>query len=169
MEWYKNGFRKGEINIKERFSIQSVFLLPLTLSTPNYLKLDFNYPPRFCVIDKEKKIAIDIQMGLKYDYIETKSNLFVLNEHADKIKENKRVAMGNITNLSNIDENTIKLGKKIIKKIQNNDIFIDGNDVLSNEEYLQIVNIQTNLKFKVKTKVRKSKKKNKIMFFSFYL
>lgn len=141
--------------MNERFSIERVFLFPLTLSSQNYLKLDVDYPPRFCVIDKVKKIAIDIQMGLKYDYIETQSKMFILNGHADKIKQNKRVAMGNISSLSSIDDNTIKLGKKIIKKLENNEIFIDGNDVLSNEEYLQIVNNQTNLKFKVKTKVRK--------------
>ena len=144
--------------MNERFSIKEVFLLPLTFSSMEYLKLDFDYPTRVCVIDNKEKIAIDIQMGLKYDYIETQSKLFIFNEYVDKIKENKRVAMGTIKNISSIDENLIKLGKSIIKKIENKKLFIDGNDVLSNEEYLKIVNNDQNDKSKIKTKTRKKTK-----------
>ena len=114
------------------------------------LKPNINeYPMRFCVLDDVSKIAIDIESGLKYDYVETMSMLYFINNSYLKIKDNKRVAVFP-TKLIDIEPNIKNEAHKIIAKLKNGVEFNDGNEVLDNENYLKSVTKKQKEKVKVK-------------------
>ena len=114
------------------------------------LKPNINeYPMRFCVLDDVNKIAIDIESGLKYDYVETMSMLYFINNSYLKIKDNKRVAIFPIK-LIDIEPDMETKAHKIIKKLKNGVEFDDGNEVLDNESYLKSVTKKQKEKVKVK-------------------
>ena len=114
-----------------------------------------DYPyRRLCVVDNKRKKVIDIEHELEYDYIETMSQLYFINESSKKIKENKRAAIFPVIVLSlKLDQR--KKVSSIINKIENGYQFPDGNDVLSNQEYLNSFKKE---KSKAKIKCFKRKK-----------
>ena len=63
--------------------------------------------------------------------------LYLINGASSKIRKGRRAAIQPIANpnLRNIDRLKVEL---IIKKLDNDDEFIDGNKVLSNEDYLKL-------------------------------
>ena len=98
-----------------------------------------DYPhARLCVIDKQKNIAIDIYHELKYDFLETLNMTYFINGSMSKIRENKRAAIQPIITIDLTDDE-VKKASMIIKKLEDGYNFIDGNDVLSNEQYLELV------------------------------
>lgn len=149
--------------MESRFEIVQIRICPIYNQGYGKLKPDLNYPNRYCVIDKEKEIAVDINMGLKYDYLRTSSNLYFMYNDANKIKGNRRVALFPIEKFGfDYDVNSAEL---IIEKLKNGVEFQDGNEVFNNEQYLEYLN-QEKLekanepqKVKQKTKIFKKGKK----------
>lgn len=138
MEGHKRSSRKKELVMKERFSINEIHICTFERIN-NLFKPNLNeYPLRFCVVDKSNGIVIDIEHELKYDYVETVSGLYFINESMKKIRDNKRAAIFPMT-LIDIDEDIRKRANNIINRLKSGEEFKDGNDVLGNEEYLNIV------------------------------
>lgn len=108
--------------------------------TPNGIIPNLSDYPyrRLCVLDNTRNKAIDVNQELEYDYIKTMNGLYFVNESYKKIKENKRAAIFSVINIY-LDSNQLKKCKKVIKKLEDGHKFLDGNDALSNEEYLEIL------------------------------
>lgn len=119
---------------------------------------DLSYPARLCVVDKEKGFAIDVEMGLKYDYLETFSRLYI-DSVANKIFNSRRVAIPYIFNCSAVKINKQK-ASKIIMGLSQDEEFLDGNLVLDNEKYLEIINGKNKTVKKYKLLQLKKKAKN---------
>ena len=76
----------------ERFNVCEIHVCPV-YKVGDSFKPDIEYPTRYCVIDNEKQIAIDIKTKLKYDYIQTMSHLYFISQSYKKIKGDNRVAI----------------------------------------------------------------------------
>ena len=132
----------------KRFKVSEIHICPV-YKVGEEFKPDLEYPTRFCVIDEEKEIAIDIKTKLKYDYIKTINHAYFVDESYKKIKENNRVAIFPYALVFSVDYD-IDASKKIIEQLKNNEEFIDGNEVYNNKQYLEEIK---------KEKTEKSKKK----------
>lgn len=98
------------------------------------------YPiARLCVIDTKNNVAIDVKHECKYDYLETLSMLNFMNGASKKIKENKRAALCPYMFLGFENKDDREKTYEIIKKLENGYEFIEGNDLYTNEEYLDLV------------------------------
>lgn len=107
-----------------------------------YIKTDLNkYPKRLCILDKNNKIVIDVLTLHKYQYIRTINMKYCVDNYKrEKIISGKRYAcFENEISLSNFDSRTIKLCNKIMKLLDKGIIFKDGNEELTNDEYLKLI------------------------------
>lgn len=121
----------------DRFSISEVHVCTFERTKDGFVKPLLNeYPTRWCVIDNINSIAIDIELGVKYNYIPTCSGIYMLNGASKLIKDDKRAAVISYANIL-CDLSIIEKSKPIIEKLKNNYQFVDGNDLYSNEEYLK--------------------------------
>lgn len=147
----------------DRFSISEVHVCPFERTKDGFVKPLLNeYPTRWCVIDNINSIAIDIELGVKYNYIPTCSGIYMLNDASKLIKDDKRAAVISYANIL-CDLGIIEKAKPIIEKIKNNYQFVDGNDLYSNEEYLEYLKQEKNGKeslYKEKIKTKKKSLKN---------
>lgn len=150
--------------MEERFSIKEIYICPIHKIGEKFLKPDTNYPTRYCVIDEENEIAVDIKTKLKYDYVKTISNLYFINKSYEKIKDDKRLAILPFATFF-VDEEYFVEGNFIIDQLKDGVEFQDGNEVFNNEQYLEYLNQETmemtneTQKFKPKTKIFKKGKK----------
>lgn len=139
----------------DRFNISEVHVCPFERTKDGFVKPLLNeYPTRWCVIDNINSIAIDIELGVKYNYILTCSGIYMLNCASKLIKDDKRAAVISYANIL-CDLSIIEKAKPIIEKLKNNYQFVDGNDLYSNEEYLKYLKQEekeTLSKEKIKTK-----------------
>lgn len=111
------------------------------------LTFDMNkYPQRLCVYDKQNKIVIDVETGHKYPYVRILYMRDIYHkEDAKMLTPDKRVGcMEYATFIDDIDKETLKECKNIIKLLENGKIFPDGNKILSNEQYLEMINDSKN-------------------------
>ena len=123
----------------ERFFVREIHICPFDRTDIGKLKPNLaDYPARYCVIDMEKQIAIDIELKLKYDYIETVSWLHFVNQSYKKIKGDKRVA---VYPYKLINDNNFDLieAVQIMNQLKNNYEYPDGNEELNNEQYLKLI------------------------------
>ncbi len=127
------------MNIDERFKITEMYICPFE-KVNNIFKPDLSYPIRTCVIDEEKKIAVDIEHYLSYDYIETMNNLYFKGDAYKRIEPGKRVAIFP-TMLFEVDERLLEKSKSIISDLKNNKEFKNGNLVCDNDTYLMFINM----------------------------
>ena len=107
------------------------------------LVFDINkYPERLCVYDKQNKIVIDVETGHKYPYVRILHMRDIYHrEDASMLTPNKRVGcMEYTTFIDNIEKEQLKKCKNIIRSLQNGKTFPDGNQILSNEQYLEMIN-----------------------------
>lgn len=149
--------------MNKRFIIAEALISPLIFTNRSSLIPDSNYPFRYCVVDLENLIAIDIEQELKYDYLPTESKLFLLstmNNKIDKIKSNQRFALLSV-NLLNTDYEMHKKGINIIQRIKNGEQFKDGNVAFSNEKYLESIIKEQNKIQKEEIKTKKLTKRRK--------
>jgi hypothetical protein len=121
--------------MQERFDICEIHICPVYKVGESF-KPDIEYPIRYCVIDKEKEIAIDIKTKLKYDYVKTMSHLYFMSQSYKKIKGDNRVAILPYAPLS-FDNCDLDEAKKIKEQLENNVEFQDGNEVYDNKAYLE--------------------------------
>lgn len=146
--------------MERRFKICQIHVCPV-YRIGNDFKPDMEYPSRYCVIDNEKQIAIDIKTKLKYDYIQTVSHLYFMSQAAKKIKGNNRVAMFSYSSIS-YGKYNIEEAKNIIEQLKNNVEFQDGNEVYDNKSYLEYLKQEALMETqKNENKVKKFPKRKK--------
>lgn len=143
--------------MNDRFSIA---IMPICTF---YIKEGFvypntEYPSRLCVIDNKNNIVVDVKNELKYDYIKTMSNLYVINESIKKIRENKRAAIYPATFLIDVSDYDRQHAENIMERLQAEEEFRDGNEALSNEEYLESLKNELVNEENSNVKIRKKKK-----------
>ena len=111
------------------------------------LLFDMNkYPERLCVHDKKNKIIIDVETGHKYPYVRVLNMQSFYNvEEIKDLTQDKRVGcMEYATCIVELNKETLKSCKNIIKLLQDGKCFPDGNEILSNEQYLEMINESKN-------------------------
>ena len=140
---------------EEKYIVREVNVCTFNLADNGYVRVNIQDFPdlRLCVIDTENNIAIDVNHELKYDFLGTQSTLAFYNFSIDKIKGNKRAALLPI-NVSDLEDEQEKRVNAIIKKLKKGFEFEDGNEVLTNEQYLELVEQETEQKYE-KTKQKK--------------
>ena len=116
------------------------------------------YPERLCVFDKNHKMVIDVETGHQYSYIRVlNGQSFYDIEDVKMLTENNRVAcMEYATFIYDLEKETLEKCKNIIKLLQKGHVFPKGNEMLSNEAYLETINNVQN-----KEKSKKIGKKRK--------
>ena len=143
----ENKYRISEVNICT-FTFEEHGIRPNLNSYPIV---------RLCVIDKDNNIAIDVNHGCKYDFLESTSMISFMNGASKKIKENKRAAFNPIAFLGfENKEDEIKT-QDIINKLKNGYEFLDGNDLYNNEEYIELVTKESDERLKRRTKPPRQK------------
>jgi len=149
--------------VEKRFRVSEMHICPVYRIGTNF-KPDLEYPTRYCVIDNEREIAIDIKTKLKYDYVKTMSNLYFLSQSFEKIKGNNRVAIFPYANV-NFDKYDIADVSIIIEQLKKDEQFQDGNEVYNNEQYLEYLKeeklIELNQSTSNKEKTKKLGKRKK--------
>lgn len=97
-----------------------------------------DYEYRLCVFDKQKRKAIDVDLEIEYNYIET-SLLYFIGEESKKIEINKRYACFKLPlGMKNVDSGTLIKAVDVINYIEKGIEYTDGNSI-SNEEYIGIL------------------------------
>ena len=124
--------------MNERFRIMEFCICTFDKTNEFYRPNINDYPRRLCVIDNDNGLVIDIEHGLKYDYIETINGKYAINNSLSKVESGKRSAIFPIVAF-NVDNRTMSKALKIVERLKKNETFLDGNDVLNNEEYLKKV------------------------------
>ena len=149
--------------MEKRFRVSEMHICPVYRIGTNF-KPDLEYPTRYCVIDNEREIAIDIKTKLKYDYVKTMSNLYFLSQSFEKIKGNNRVAIFPYANV-NFDKYDIADVSIIIEQLKKDEQFQDGNEDYNNEQYLEYLKeeklIELNQSTSNKEKTKKLGKRKK--------
>ena len=147
-----------KIDKEERYSINRVLLCTFDKSSEKLIKINSEYyPMRWCVIDKECNKAIDIKMGLQYDYIPTISGLHLVSRAAELIQENKRAAIHPIVTL-NYEDGILEQGKEIIEALKWGFVFPDGNEMLNETEYFEELELEKAVEENKKPKTLKKKR-----------
>lgn len=129
----------------------------------NILKMNLEkYPERLCIIDAEKNFVIDVETRHEYEYVKTVNMLYFLSDlESKKISPGKRVACFEYSFLSigNLSSDELRKCKDIIELLKKGYKFPDGNQELTNEEYLELINTQkTEEETKKMVKTRKKRK-----------
>lgn len=128
----------------------------------NILKMNMEkYPERLCIIDDANNIVIDVGTRHKYEYVKTINMLYFLSDlEAKKVSPGKRVGCFEYSFLSmgNLTSDELKNCKEIIELLKQGHEFLDGNQELTNEEYLELINTQKKEE-QVKKMVKTNKKK----------
>ncbi len=117
------------------------------------------YHDRLCVFDKQNNRVIDVGTNHQYEYIKIINMKYLSSENNNlKIEEGKRYACIPYTTLLNLEVDSKTLNKcgKIIQLLESGIIFPDGNNELTNEQYLEVINQSKN-----NTKTMKMLKKRK--------
>lgn len=133
--------------MKEKYSVNEVNICTFDTYENGLIRPNLNKYPvrRLCVIDNERKIAIDVMHELKYDFLDTFNQDYFINGSSKKIKPNRRAALFPLLYFST-DLDSLKRVRNIIQKLESGYEFKDGNEVLSNEKYLEIVNQENDKK-----------------------
>ena len=142
---------------KERFTINKVMLCTFDCADSKSIRINSeNYPDRWCVIDNEKNIAVDIKMGLSYDFIPTFSGMYLASKTALLIEENKRAAIHACVTID-CDEDILEAGRGIISDLKNGYIYPDGNEMLNETEYFEDLELEKAQEQKNNLKVLKKR------------
>ena len=106
------------------------------------------YPERLCIHDKKNKIVVDVETGHQYPYVRILNMQEVYYKEDTKLlTSNKRVGcIEYSTILCELDKEKLELCKNIISLLQKGHLFLDGNKILTNEQYLEIINNSENIK-----------------------
>lgn len=146
--------------MNDKYKIAEVQICTFECVAPGAIRPKLNEYPiaRLCVIDTEKNIAIDVKHGCKYDFLESSSMISFMNGAHKKIKENKRAAFSPHVFLGFDSKEDREKTQGIIIKLENGYEFLDGNDLFTNEEYLELVNKERQESLKLVSKSSKQKK-----------
>lgn len=127
--------------INKKIRIIKVPICTFDITENKKIKLNIQgYPCRLCIIDEIKKIIVDVEHKLKYQYI----NKFDLIE----LEKNKGKRIGfiqyNFLELNKLSSEELKNCVDVVKLLNQDYNFKDGNQEMSNEEYLKIVKLPKN-------------------------
>ena len=127
--------------INKKIRIIKVPICTFDITENKKIKLNIQgYPCRLCIIDERKKIIVDVEHKLKYQYI----NKFDLIE----LEKNKGKRIGfiqyNFLELNKLSSEELKICVDVVKLLNQDYNFKDGNQEMSNEEYLKIVKLPKN-------------------------
>lgn len=142
MGWHGGNIRKEVINmVNKNNRIIKVPICPFSITENDKIKLDNQeYPCRLCILDEAKKIIVDVEHKLKYPYV----NRFDLVE----LEQNKGKRVGfiqyNFLELNKLNSEELKNCVEVVKLLNKNYNFKDGNEELTNEDYLKAVKIKQN-------------------------
>lgn len=120
----------------DRAVVKEIQICPFYIEN-GYIRMERNngYQYKLCVFDRGKNIVVDVDLENQYDFIDIK-NRFWLGNRDNKIKSGNRYAVCPIeTNLYNYPYAVLKKASKIKEKLLLDVPFVDGNEVLTNEEY----------------------------------
>ena len=139
--------------MNERFKITNALICPVHLNEEENLKLHKDYHLRLCVIDLQNNIAVDVEHELQYIFIRTMSGLYYKSIVASQNINNKRVVLRECDPMfgGTNDYDLMLKAREIKNNLKNGKRYPDGNEVLSNEEYLALLN-------KEKTQTKEKKK-----------
>jgi len=109
---------------------------------------------RLCVIDEARRKAIDVKFEVEYDYLETINNKYFVNDSVKLLREDKRFAIFPCT-VQILDSDLAQKANDIITRLKNKEVFSNGNDLYTNEEYENLLGAakvveKENLKAKIK-------------------
>lgn len=126
--------------MNEKYSINTVSICPVeTINNKHKKPLVDAYPElRLCVIDNENKFAIDVIHELKYQYIDTINNRYLKDNLIYNVDDGKRIAIFP-NKLMLTSDVTRKMCEDVIDKLESGYIFPDGNEVLDNRMYLELL------------------------------
>lgn len=143
----------------ERFFVKQIHICPFDRTDLGKLSPKINeYPARYCIIDEEKQIAIDIELKLKYDYVETISWLNFINQSYEKIQDDKRVAVCPYRLMNDNDFDLVE-AIKIINNLKNGYEYPDGNETYNNQQYLEYIALEKAKEEKLRIKKIGKKRK----------
>ena len=122
--------------INKNIRIIKVPICTFGITETQKIKLNMvEYPCRLCIIDQTKKIIVDVEHKMKYPYI-SKFDLI-------ELEKNKGKRIGfiqfNCLELNKLSSDELKSCVEIVKLLNQDYNFKDGNDELSNEDYLKTV------------------------------
>ena len=101
---------------------------------------------RLCVIDSDESFVIDVYHGLKYDYIKTVNGVYYRPGEMEKIEDRHRYAI--YSQYFGCTEEEEVIGNKIIHLLNRDYEFPDGNEVLDNIQYYDLIQREKNNKKK---------------------
>lgn len=123
------------------------------------LNFDLNkYPSRICILDKQTGRVIDVETKHQYPYLKITNMSYLLQENKkEDIDINKRYACLEYATLlySQLDSRMLNSCEEIINLLNSGYEFPNGNDELTNEQYLEMVNSNK----KTENQVKKFKKR----------
>lgn len=104
------------------------------------------YPERLCIYDKKNKVVIDVETSHSYPYVRVLyQQMFYDVEEVKTLTQDKRVGCIEYAALIfELDKKQLKKCRNIIKALQDGKSFPDGNQILSNEQYLEMINNKEN-------------------------
>ena len=133
---------------KENIRVAKIHICVFEKNNENQIKIDTQkYPDRICVIDEGKNIVIDVQTKHQYPYIRTVNRLyFASNDDAARVKYGKRNACFEYSNCPFLEFTPLEFKNcnEIIEQLNQGVEFLDGNEVLTNEEYLEMIKNEKN-------------------------
>ena len=129
---------------EKKIRIAKIHICSFENYNANILKYNLEkYPERICVIDEQKDIVVDVETRHQYPYIRTVNMSYFLNDsEKKKVIPGKRVGCFEYYSLSlfELSSDDLKKCNKIINLLKENYIFPEGNDELTNEQYLELIN-----------------------------
>lgn len=145
--------------MSEKYTIEMLYICPLVHLSGLNIVPDLQFPPRLCVVDREMGIAIDVRTKLKYDYLETLSRLYI-GATMEKAKGQSRIGIPAMF-CDVKSETDYKKALRLIEQLKLGKTFPNGNEVLSNKEYLFLVENENDNEKINDTKTKKLGKRKK--------
>ena len=104
-----------------------------------------NYPERLCVLDKNRKVAVDVKTAFEYPYVKIINMTYIANEDVN-INDQKRYACIEYDSFLGIDvkKEDLLLCKEILNLLKQGVTFPDGNKELTNQEYMEMLKEEKN-------------------------
>lgn len=145
--------------MNDRYLLKQIFISPLKVEEGRANHLE-EYPPRICVIDTLKKKAIDIESKLSYDYVEIKNQYYIDPNSIKNLKKDERIAIRPIELFGFYNDygDIYMKANSIVEKLEDGEVFRNGNSVLTNDQYLSFIKRENCI---MNNKVKKLKKYGK--------
>ena len=143
--------------MNKRYEIVKMHICGFEESKNGVISYLSKYPVRVCVVDRKRGRVVDIETMHEYPYVKV-INLTYLSDSNVKLEAGKRYACVEYATIISLELNSDELNKcnSVIKQLKQGYCFKDGNEELTNEEYLEMINsVQKTNKLVKKLKKRK--------------